>query len=42
VEVEESRKSLVPQWLGLEIAELLQSANKAFESDGYPLPGGDE
>ncbi|KAJ5559418.1 Short chain dehydrogenase/reductase [Penicillium frequentans] len=39
VEVEESRKSLVPQWLGLEIAELLQSANKAFESDGYPLPG---
>ncbi|CAI7630491.1 unnamed protein product [Penicillium glandicola] len=42
VEVEDSRESLLPQWLGHETAELLQSAGKIFESDTYPLPRKDE
>lgn len=42
VEVEESRKKLLPQWLGHKTAEWLHSASKLFESDNYPLPGENE
>ncbi|KAI5460167.1 putative short chain dehydrogenase/reductase [Mariannaea sp. PMI_226] len=38
VEVEESRKALLSQWLGDETAGLLQSAAEFFETNGYPLP----
>ncbi|QQK46992.1 Short chain dehydrogenase/reductase, putative [Penicillium digitatum] len=42
VEVEDSRKLILPQWLGKETAEVLQSASKLFENGSYPLPGGDD
>ncbi|KAH7166846.1 hypothetical protein DER46DRAFT_699193 [Fusarium sp. MPI-SDFR-AT-0072] len=38
VEVEDSRNAFLEQWLGREITELLQSASKLFEDNGYPLP----
>ncbi|KAF4501494.1 Short-chain dehydrogenase reductase SDR [Fusarium agapanthi] len=38
VEVEDSRSALIEQWLGEETTELLQSASKLFEDNGYPLP----
>ncbi|KAF5611651.1 short-chain dehydrogenase reductase SDR [Fusarium subglutinans] len=38
VEVEDSRSQLIEQWLGQEMTELLQSASKLFEDNGYPLP----
>ncbi|KAF5686657.1 short-chain dehydrogenase reductase SDR [Fusarium circinatum] len=38
VEVENSRSALIEQWLGQETTELLQSASKLFEDNGYPLP----
>ncbi|KAG7433355.1 3-oxoacyl-[acyl-carrier-protein] reductase FabG [Fusarium oxysporum f. sp. raphani] len=38
VEVEDSRNALLEQWLGRETTELLQSASKLFEANGYPLP----
>ncbi|KAF5717672.1 short-chain dehydrogenase reductase SDR [Fusarium mundagurra] len=40
VEVEDSRNTLIGQWLGQETAELLQSASKLFNENGYPLPKG--
>ncbi|KAH7207137.1 hypothetical protein DER44DRAFT_810741 [Fusarium oxysporum] len=38
VEVEDSRNALLEQWLGRETTELLRSASKLFEANGYPLP----
>ncbi|KAI1034704.1 hypothetical protein LB504_004537 [Fusarium proliferatum] len=40
VEVEDGREALLDQWLGREITELLQSASRLFEANGYPLPKG--
>ncbi|KGO77892.1 Short-chain dehydrogenase/reductase SDR [Penicillium italicum] len=42
VEVEDSRKLLLSQWLGHGTAEMLKSASKLFENGSYPLPGEDE
>ncbi|KLP19178.1 NADPH-dependent beta-ketoacyl reductase (rhlG) [Fusarium fujikuroi] len=40
VEVEDGRIALLDRWLGREITELLQSASRLFEANGYPLPKG--
>ncbi|KAI1042939.1 hypothetical protein LB505_009772 [Fusarium chuoi] len=40
VEVEDGRNTLLDQWLGRETTELLQSASRLFEANGYPLPKG--
>lgn len=38
-EVENTRKSLMPDWFGNDVADLLGSAGKLFaELGGFPLP----